>query len=63
MADHQNGILAIVSSNKERIHGGGAPVFIADNQEVLEEVSNTLSNILDASAHRIDSELMIIVKH
>lgn len=63
MAEKQNSIMAIVSCNRERVHGGGAPVFIADNQEMLEKVSQTLSKVLDASAHKIDSELMIIVKH
>lgn len=56
-------ILAVITTDKQKLAGGGVPVFVVDDQERLHEVSASLSNILDASAHEIHSDVMIIVKH
>lgn len=58
----QTSIIAIVTTNKEMIGGGGVPVFIT-SENSFQEVSMRLSKIMDASTHEIDAEIMIIVKH
>ena len=63
MAGNSESILAIVLTDKEKLKSSGAPVFVAKNQEMMEELSIALSKVLDASAHKIDPDLMIIVKH
>lgn len=56
-------IIAIITTNQENIKGGGVPVFIARGGKSLQETSSTLEKILDASAHEIDTDTMIIVAH
>lgn len=56
-------ILAVITTKRENISGGGAPVFIAKDAESLQKISTTLERTLDASAHEVDAETMIIVAH
>lgn len=56
-------IIAIITTKKEKIMPGGAPVFITDSEESLQKVSSTLEKTLDASAHEVDPDTMIIVAH
>lgn len=56
-------IIAIVTTNQENLKGGGAPVFITKDGKTLQEMSSSLEKILDASAHEISGETMIIVAH
>ncbi|RKD24999.1 hypothetical protein BEP19_03965 [Ammoniphilus oxalaticus] len=63
MAEHQTGIVAVVTTDMQKAQSGGSPVFFANNPTELEMISASLSNILDAAAHEITSELMIIVRH
>ncbi len=56
-------IIAIITTKQENIKGGGVPVFITKGSKSLQETSSTLEKILDASAHEIDVETMIIVAH
>ncbi|MBB6444544.1 capping complex subunit for YIEGIA [Bacillus benzoevorans] len=56
-------IIAIITTNKENIMPGGAPVFITENRESLQTTSSTLEKTLDASAHEVDADTMIIVAH
>lgn len=56
-------IMAVVTTKTDSVKGGGAPVFITENKENLQEISTSLEKILDASAHEIDETTMIIVAH
>ncbi|WP_368652599.1 hypothetical protein AB4Y30_12665 [Ornithinibacillus sp. 4-3] len=56
-------ILAIITTNRENFAGGGVPIFVAKQKENLQIISSTLEKTLDASAHEVDQETMIIVKH
>ena len=60
MAEHAE-IIAVVTSKQEKIKSGGAPVFIADDKEALQKMSMTLEKIMDASAHEIDVDTIVIV--
>jgi len=56
-------VMAIITTKEESIKGGGVPVFIAKNKELLQKISNILEKTLDASAHEVDEDTMIIVAH
>lgn len=56
-------IIAIITTASENFIGGGAPIFIAKNKDNLQTMSSTLAKTLDASAHEVDADTMILVKH
>lgn len=57
-----DGILAIVTINRDRV-GGGAPIFFADDEEQQQQIAFLLEKILDASAHDLKNGSIILVKH
>ena len=56
-------IIAVITTKKENVMPGGAPVFMTESRESLQKVSFSLSKTLDASAHEVDLDTMIIVAH
>ncbi|HHW39179.1 MAG TPA: hypothetical protein GXX18_18410 [Bacillales bacterium] len=56
-------LLAIITTKPGNVLAGGAPVFITKDAESLQKVSITLERTLDASAHEVDADTMIIVAH
>lgn len=61
MNDQRTAIIAVVTTKPDHTKSGGAPVFIADHEEDLQNISKSLEKILDASAHEINPYTMIIV--
>ncbi|HJF34282.1 MAG TPA: hypothetical protein K8V56_21165 [Sporosarcina psychrophila] len=61
MENQHSEIVAVITMKPETIQAGGATVFIADNKKHLQKISMTLEKIMDASAHEIDEDTMIIV--
>ncbi len=59
--DQKASIIAIVTTAEKYIKGGGAPIFIVDNEEQLEEVSKDLEKIMDAAAHQLNPNTMLLV--
>lgn len=55
-------ILAVATTNKERVIGGTA-VFSVKNKEELDMYAMNLEAILDGIAHGIGEDLYLIVKH
>jgi hypothetical protein len=55
-------IIAIVSTDRERI-AGGAPIFIVDTADEQQEVAFKLEKILDVTAHDLQNGTFILVKH
>lgn len=55
-------IIAVITTNKEKV-SGGVPIFLCADQTELQDVSLKLENILDAAAHEINQDTMILVKH
>ncbi|MNY79719.1 hypothetical protein D3C86_2204780 [compost metagenome] len=55
-------IMAIVTIEKDRV-GGGAPIFVVDQEEELQRLSFLLEKTLDANAHDLKNGTMILVKH
>lgn len=60
--DIEKAILAIITTNKEKV-SGGAPIFICENKDELEKVGANLEAIIDGICHALSDELYIIVKH
>ncbi|WP_028610513.1 capping complex subunit for YIEGIA [Paenibacillus harenae] len=54
-------IVAVVSLHADKTGGGGAPLFIASNEQELEETAFLLEKILDASAHNLKNGTIILV--
>ncbi len=61
--DLPTNIMAVITINQENLKGGGVPIFIAMDKDELQQTSSRLEKILDASAHEIDQNTMIIVAH
>ncbi|MFS0656512.1 capping complex subunit for YIEGIA [Bacillus sp. 179-C3.3 HS] len=55
-------ILAVATTNKQRVMGGTA-VFFCKNKEELDMYAMNLEAILDGIAHAIGEDLYLIVKH
>ncbi|WP_424766089.1 capping complex subunit for YIEGIA [Paenibacillus sp. sgz302251] len=55
-------IVAVVALKAEKAHGG-APVFIEESKEMLEQTAFLLEKILDASAHDLKNGTIILVDH
>ncbi|WP_342511633.1 hypothetical protein MKY34_14110 [Sporosarcina sp. FSL K6-1522] len=54
-------IVAVITVKPETIQSGGAPVFIVEDIKHLQKMSLTLEKIMDAAAHEVEEETMIIV--
>ncbi|MFS0672684.1 capping complex subunit for YIEGIA [Ornithinibacillus sp. 179-J 7C1 HS] len=58
----EKAILAIITTNKEKVTGG-APIFICEDFNELQKSAANLEAILDGIAHALSEEVFIIVKH
>lgn len=61
--DLPTAIVMIITTDINRVKGGGAPIYIAEDIATLQEKSASLASILDASAHEIDANTIILVSH
>ncbi|XEC92765.1 hypothetical protein AB6A23_15330 [Paenibacillus tarimensis] len=55
-------IVAVVTVNRGQV-GGGAPIFIEETKEKLEETAFLLEKILDAAVHDLKNGTYILVNH
>ena len=58
----EKAVLSVITTNKQKIDGG-APIFICETKEEMENVAANLEAIIDGIAHRLSDELYVIVKH
>lgn len=56
-------ILAIVTSDMDKVQGGGCPVFQADDQEQMEKLSLLLARILGGIVHDLENGVYFICRH
>ncbi|MFW5992168.1 MAG: capping complex subunit for YIEGIA [Halanaerobiaceae bacterium] len=63
--DLTNYIIAIVALTecRDRIGGGGAPVFYVNDSDKLDEVSMLIARVALGMVHEIDDGVKIIIKH
>ncbi|KAF0994733.1 capping complex subunit for YIEGIA [Geobacillus sp. TFV-3] len=59
---HEKMILAVITMNGGGV-AGGAPIFICQTKEEMEQIAANLEAILDGIAHEVAEGLLIIVKH
>ncbi|WP_336786786.1 capping complex subunit for YIEGIA [Paenibacillus sp. MMO-177] len=55
-------IIAVVATRHEKV-GGGAPIFIEQDEKAMQQTAFLLEKILDASAHDLKNGTIIIVNH
>ncbi|MGI9952870.1 hypothetical protein V3F56_10955 [Moorellaceae bacterium AZ2] len=58
-------ILAVVATRdaREKVAGGGAPIFFAEDEAEQQKLGLTLSRMLDAMAHDLENGVLVIVRH
>ncbi|MGI6703081.1 MAG: capping complex subunit for YIEGIA [Clostridia bacterium] len=56
-------ILAIVTTDRERVIHSSAPVFYAEDEEQRERVALLLSKVTSGMVHDLENGCLIIVKH
>lgn len=61
MSEQHAAIVAIVTTKPENLAGGGTPVFKTRDHSELQKISLTIEKIMDASAHEVDTDTIIIV--
>ncbi|CCQ98501.1 conserved hypothetical protein [[Clostridium] ultunense Esp] len=61
-AEEGASIKAIVTLSRDQV-AGGAPIFIVKDKEELQRTAFLLEKIIDAMAHELNGETMILVKH
>jgi len=55
-------ILAVITTDRQRV-GGGVPIFYADDPDEVSIIGAHLEAILDAMVHELQEGLYIVVKH
>jgi len=55
-------VLAVITLNPEMV-AGGAPIFIARNEEEQKRIALILSRVLKGMVHDLENGTYIIVKH
>lgn len=55
-------ILAVVTLHMDRV-AGGAPVFLAQDEEERERIALYIARTLDAMVHDLENGTYIIVRH
>ncbi len=60
-----NSILAVITKkeNHDIVFGGGAPIFLVENNQRLEELSMLIARITLGMVHDLGNNIKIIVKH
>ncbi|WP_276619503.1 capping complex subunit for YIEGIA [Syntrophomonas wolfei] len=59
----KGGILAIVTMDKDKVTGGGCPVFLAVDQKEQEKLGLFLARILDGIVHDLENGVYFICRH
>ncbi|WP_164931450.1 capping complex subunit for YIEGIA [Longirhabdus pacifica] len=54
-------IMAVVTQNKSVVNG--KYIFYTNSEEELQQISFTLEKILDATAHQISDDTIMLVDH
>ncbi len=55
--------VACITTDPERVVGGGVPVFVAGDEEEMAEMALQMSRILDAVAHDMGNGVFLVVQH
>ncbi len=56
-------IVAIVTTNRDQVLPGGAPIFVAASAAEQKKVAVLLSHILAAAVHDLENGTYVLVRH
>ncbi len=56
-------IVAVVTTDREAVGGGGAPIFYCRNEEERDQVAFMIGRLVDGMAHELANGAYIIVKY
>jgi hypothetical protein len=62
LGEREKGILAVVTTDKNKVTGA-VPIFIAEDEAEKEKVALFLAKTLDAMVHDLENGCYFIVKH
>ncbi len=55
-------LIAIVTTNPEKVKNGGAPVFIAEDEEELERLCLLMSRIFKSMVHDLENGVYLLYR-
>lgn len=58
-----NQILAVVTTDPARAQGGGAPVFVARDQEEMHRIALLAAKVTLGMVHELAEDMLVIVRH
>ncbi|MCG8501004.1 MAG: hypothetical protein MJB12_11435 [Firmicutes bacterium] len=58
-----NIIVAVVTTEKEKVQSGFAPVFYSENKAESEKIALILAKITMGMVHNLENGVYVIVKH
>lgn len=58
----ENQIISVVTLTKDKV-AGGAPIFIVETPEELQQTAFILEKILNGMVHEITPQTLVIVRH
>ncbi|NLN19752.1 MAG: hypothetical protein GX162_10850 [Firmicutes bacterium] len=61
--DVKRSIMAVVTMHGDRVCGGGAPVFLAKDEQELESMAAAIARVMAGMVHEVGEGILIIVKH
>ena len=56
-------VLAVIALKPEKVKGGGAPIFIAEDSAEQEKIALNLSRVLNGAIHDLENGVFLIVGH
>ncbi len=56
-------ILAIITSEPDKVSGGGTPVFISRNIEEQDNIATILARVTEGVIHDLGNGVYILIKH
>lgn len=59
----QKFILAIITTEHDKVSGGGTPVFFSRTREEQDTIATTLARITEGVVHDLGNGVYIVVKH
>jgi hypothetical protein len=55
-------LLAVVTTQKEKVYGGGVPIFLAKDKKEMESISLLMSRLFKAMAHDLENGVWVIYR-
>lgn len=56
-------IVAVVTTDKEKVTGGGVPIFLAPDRQEAENTALLIARIMGAMVHDLGNGCLLIVVH